>query len=67
MSHTHAGANVNSQLRDKPGTELIQPYLDHLGEQIGDAVAEAIAALEPAWVTFGQGRCGLAANGSTHA
>ena len=62
MSHTHAGANVNSQLRDKPGAELIQPYLDNLGEQIGDAVAEAIAALEPAWVTFGQGRCGMATN-----
>ena len=48
MSHTHAGANVNSQLRDKPGTELIQPYLDHLGEQIGEAIVAAVAALEPA-------------------
>ena len=48
MSHTHAGANVNSQLRDKPGAELIQPYLDHLGEQIGEAIVAAVAALEPA-------------------
>jgi hypothetical protein len=62
MSHTHAGANVNSQLRDKPGFELIQPYLDHLAAQIGDAIVEAIAALEPAWVTYGHGRCALAAN-----
>ena len=30
MSHTHAGANANSQLDDKPGVELIQPYLDGL-------------------------------------
>ena len=30
MSHTHAGANANSQLDDKPGVELIQPYLDAL-------------------------------------
>ena len=48
MSHTHAGANVNSQLRDKPGAELIQPYLDHLGEQIREAIVAAVAALEPA-------------------
>ena len=62
MSHTHAGANANSQLRDKPGVELIQPYLDHLTDQIGAAVEEAIAALQPAWVTYGHGRCALATN-----
>lgn len=62
MSHTHAGANVNSQLDDKPGFELIQPYLDHLTEQIGAAILEAQAALAPAWVTYGYGRSALAAN-----
>jgi len=62
MSHTHAGANVNSQLVDKPGVELIQPYLDHLAEQIGAAILEAQAALAPAWVTYGYGRSTLAAN-----
>jgi hypothetical protein len=62
MSHTHAGPNVNSQLRDKPGYELIQPYLDQLTEQIGAAILAAQAALEPAWVTYGYGRCAMAAN-----
>ena len=62
MSHTHAGANVNSQLTDKPGGELIQPYIEHLTEQIGDAIVEARAALAPAWVTYGDGRCALATN-----
>ena len=62
MSHTHAGANVNSQLADKPGSELIQPYIEHLTEQIGAAIIEARAALAPAWVTYGTGRCALAAN-----
>lgn len=62
MSHTHAGPNVNSQLHDKPGSELIQPYLDLLAEQIGEAVAEAQAAISPAWVTYGTGRCALATN-----
>ena len=43
MSHTHAGANTNSRLERKPGTELIAPYLEHLAEQVGDAVLEARA------------------------
>lgn len=62
FSHTHAGANVNSQLTDKPGSELIQPYIDKLAEQIGDAVVEAQAAQAPAWITYGYGRCALATN-----
>ena len=62
MSHTHAGANLNSQQTDKPGGELIQPYLEHLAEQISAAILEARAALAPAWVTWGTGRCGLATN-----
>ena len=51
MSHTHSGANVNSQLADKPGGELIEPYIEQLTEQIGAAILEARAALAPAWVT----------------
>ena len=62
MSHTHAGANTNSRLEGKPGTELIAPYLDRLAEQIGDAVVEARSGTSPAFVSFGTGRCALAAN-----
>ncbi len=62
MSHTHGGANVNSQLTDKPGVELIPPYIEHLTRQIGDAIVEAREGLAPAWVTYGTGRCALATN-----
>jgi hypothetical protein len=62
MSHTHSGANVNSQLADKPGGELIGPYLEHLTEQLSAAILEARETLTPAWVTYGTGRCGLATN-----
>ena len=62
MSHTHAGANTNSRLEGKPGTELIAPYLDRLAVAIGDAVVEARSSAVRATVTYGTGRCSLAAN-----
>jgi hypothetical protein len=62
MSHTHAAANANSQLADRQGVELIRPYLDLLAAQIGDAILEALSATTEAFVTYGHGRCGLAAN-----
>ena len=62
MSHTHAGANTNSRLEGRPGTELIAPYLERLTAAVGDAVLEARSSATEAFVTFGYGRCGLAAN-----
>jgi Neutral/alkaline non-lysosomal ceramidase, N-terminal len=59
LSHTHAGANVNSRLAGVPGAELIQPYL---ADQVTRAIEEARQSLAPAWLTFGQGRCELAHN-----
>lgn len=62
LSHAHATANAGSQNVGKPGADLGSPYLARLAEEIGDAVIEARAALAPAWITYGQGRCNLAAN-----
>jgi hypothetical protein len=62
LSHTHAGANTNSRLEGREGTELLAPYLERLTAEVSDAVAEAQAAATEAFVTYGQGRCGLAAN-----
>jgi hypothetical protein len=49
MSHTHAGANTNTQLSDRPGGDLVQPYLDRL-------ISEVAAAIEAA---RNAGRAGL--------
>ncbi|HUQ23161.1 MAG TPA: neutral/alkaline non-lysosomal ceramidase N-terminal domain-containing protein [Gaiellaceae bacterium] len=62
LSHTHSGANVNSQLTDKPGSDLIEPYIEELTTRLADAIVEAREALAPAWVTYGAGRCALATN-----
>ncbi len=62
LSHAHATANAGSQNTGKPGADLGPPYLARLAAEIADAVLEARAALAPAWITYGQGRCNLAAN-----
>lgn len=62
MSHTHAGASVNSQLTDRQGGDLIEPYLERLIASITEAIRAARAAAEPAWISYGYGRCTLAAN-----
>jgi hypothetical protein len=62
MSHTHGGANVNTQLGDKPGGELVGPYLERLVAEVAAALREARARAAPAWITYGYGRCALAAN-----
>jgi hypothetical protein len=62
LSHTHAGANANSQLADRPGVELIGPYLELIAAQVGDAILGARASLTEAFVTWGYGHCSLAAN-----
>ncbi len=63
MSHTHAGANANSQLRDKPGVELIEPYLDaaHRADRRTRSSRRRATQSRPL-VTYGYGRCALATN-----
>lgn len=62
LSHAHATANAGRQNAGKPGSDLGPPYLARLTDEICDAVVAARAALAPAWITYGQGRCALAAN-----
>ena len=62
MSHTHSGANVNTQLSDRPGGELVAPYLERFVAEVSSAIVEARERAAPAWITYGYGRCSLAAN-----
>lgn len=62
FSHTHAGANLSSTMRDHPGGDKIRPYFEQLISRCAEAGAEAIANLVPAWITFGSGTCDLARN-----
>ena len=62
MSHTHGSVNANSTLTERPGGNLIKPYLARLADQIGEAVLEAQRSMAPAWIAWGYGRCALAQN-----
>jgi len=61
-SHTHAAPWAAMSRSHNPGGELIGPYLDQLSTAILEAAREALAALEPATVTWATGRCDLACN-----
>lgn len=62
FSHTHAAGLMDSSRADRPGGDLIAPYLNRLADQAGELAAEARSTARPATLSYGAGRCGLAAN-----
>jgi hypothetical protein len=62
FSHTHSTGLMGRDRLGEPGSELILPYLENLARQIGDAVVEAQESARAATITYGLGRCALAAN-----
>lgn len=62
FSHTHAAGLMGLERVDLPGGELIAPYLDELAGRLAALVREARAAARPVTVTYGTGRCRLAAH-----
>lgn len=61
FSHTHSAGLMGRERAELPGGELIGPYLDELADRLSKLARQAIAALEPAVITYGVGRCDLAA------
>jgi hypothetical protein len=62
FSHTHGAGLMGRERADLPGGELIGPYLDDLADRLADLVRAAGDDLAPALVTYGSGRCSLAAH-----
>ncbi len=62
FSHTHAAGLMDRTRADLPGGDLIGPYLDQLAQRVAQAVREALDALAPVQIVYGEGRCALAAN-----
>ncbi len=61
FSHTHSAGLMGHERAELPGGELIAPYLDDLARRLAALARQAVAALAPAVITYGLGRCGLAA------
>jgi hypothetical protein len=62
LSHAHCTANAGSQNAGKPGADLAPAYRARLADEIVAGIEAARAALAPAWIAYGYGRCALAAN-----
>ena len=62
LTHTHAGPSLNKADCDKPGGELVAPYLDALRQSLIDASREAVTLLAPSVITWQYGHCDLATN-----
>jgi len=62
FSHTHAAGLMEERRADQPGGDLIAPYLQDLAAGIAAAIADAVNSVQPATITYGTGRCSLAAH-----
>jgi hypothetical protein len=62
FSHTHAAGLMDGDRAQRPGGELIGPYLAALAGKLAGLVNEALAAVRPATIVYGAGRCALAAH-----
>jgi hypothetical protein len=61
-SHSHASGWYAPDRIGLPGGDLIPPYLLELAAAVGRAGREAAARLQDATISYGVGRCDLAAN-----
>lgn len=62
LSHTHAGSSLSVQDQDKPGGQLIAPYLDSIREAATQATRLALESADLSTLSWAQGKCTLAQN-----
>lgn len=62
FSHTHAAGLMSLDRVDLPGGELIPPYLQRVNETVSQLVETALERAAPSTITYGSGRCNLAAH-----
>jgi len=62
FSHTHGAGLMGLERAALPGGDLIPGYLRSMAESAAGLVKEALAQLTPADITYGNGRCNLAAH-----
>jgi hypothetical protein len=61
FSHTHGAGLMGLERIGLPGGDLIPAYLERLGAQATALVGQARRSVQPVTITYGSGRCTLAA------
>lgn len=62
FSHTHAAGLMGSGRVSLPGGDLIPDYLQSLAQNVCEIIKQARSNVTPCYITYGIGRCSLAAN-----
>jgi hypothetical protein len=62
FTHTHGAGLMSLDRGNLPGGDLIEPYLRDVAFNCAELVAQALLNLTMATITYGYGRCSLAAN-----
>lgn len=62
LSHTHGSGWMSRTRAHLPGGDMIGPYLDGLVERLAELARGAVEGVRPATITYGHGRCALAAH-----
>ncbi|HEY6483353.1 MAG TPA: neutral/alkaline non-lysosomal ceramidase N-terminal domain-containing protein [Steroidobacteraceae bacterium] len=61
-SHSHSTPFLTARHLERPGGELIEPYLESIAGVCAQLVMDARKRMAPATLTWSYGRCGLAYN-----
>lgn len=62
LTHTHSGPGICREDNDKPGGELIAPYLEQVRVAVSGAIREALENARPGELEWSYGRCDMTAN-----
>lgn len=62
FSHTHGAGLMGLERATLPGGDLIPGYLKSVAKRAAALVSDALSKLAPADITYGMGRCNLAAH-----
>ncbi len=62
FSHTHAAGLLDPSRSDRPGGELIAPYLTQMADTVSALIAQARSTLITATMTYGRGSCAMSAH-----
>lgn len=61
-AHSHSAGFFEANRRNLPGGELIDGYLETVGEKAATTAAKAVSSLAPATISYAMGQCSMAAN-----